>query len=122
LGLDGTIKRSDQKPLGPLAEVQQALALAFPGVEFGRLPSGAEKIKAAAARGIELPEVLRQHLEASPADEGGDYQGPGFSAQFYLGSDEVVQQVGVVLHGQTVASEPMFAFLKERYGWITTHP
>jgi hypothetical protein len=122
LGLDGTIKRSDGKPLGPLAEVQQALALAFPGVEFGRLMSGAEKLRAAAAQGVEFPEILRQHFESSPAHEGVDYQGPGFSAQFNLGSDEVVQQVDVVLYGQTVAAEPMFEFLEERYGWITTYP
>ena len=37
MGLDGTITRPDEKPLGLLAEVQQALALAFTGVEFGRI-------------------------------------------------------------------------------------
>jgi len=122
MGLDGTIKRPDGKPLGAVAEVEQALALAFPGVEFGRMMSGAEKLNAAAAQEIELPEILRQHFESTPAQECGDYQGRNFSAQFNLGADGIVQQVDVGLYGDTIASAPMFVFLEERYGWIITHP
>jgi hypothetical protein len=81
-----------------------------------------EKLREAAERGVAFPDVIRQHLESSPAQHGGHYQGPDFSAEFYLGSSEVVQRVDVVLYGNTVASEPMFALLEERYGWITTHP
>src|SRR5262245_61021158 len=122
MGLDATIKRPDGKPLGAVAEVQQALAAAFPGVVFGRLPSGAEKIRAAAERGVVFPDVIRQHLESSPAENGGDYKGPDFSAEFFLGSLEIVQHVHVVLRGTTASSEPMFELLKERYGWFTTYP
>jgi len=122
MGLDATIRRADGKPLGSLAAVQQALAAAFPGIVLGRLPSGAEKIKAAAARGIVFPDILRQHLETTPAQFGGDYQGPEFSAQFNFGASELVQQVAVVLYGTTVASEPMFDFLEREYRWVTTHP
>ena len=122
MGLDGTIKRLDGKPLGEVADVQQALAVAFPGIALGRLPSGAEKIRAAAEQGVVFPDIIRQHLESSPAEHGGDYEGPDFSAQFNLGSSEVVEQVDVVLYGKTVASGPMFAFLEERFGWVTTFP
>lgn len=122
MGLDGTIKRPDGKPLGTVAAVQQALASAFPGIEFGREPSGAEKLRMAAAKGITFPDILRQHLESRPAQESADYQGAEFSAQFHFGPDEVVQQVDVVLYGTTTASEPMFALLEERFGWVTTHP
>jgi hypothetical protein len=122
MGLDATIKRADGAPLGELAEVQRALAHAFPGIVFGRLPSGAEKIQAAAERGIVFPDIIRQHLESSPARHGGDYEGPDFSAQFNLGPTEIVQQIDVVLYGNTVASQPMFAQLERQYGWVTTYP
>ena len=122
MGLDATIKRADGEPLGPVAEVQQALAAAFPGIELGRLPSGAEKIQAAAERGVVFPDTMRQHLESSPAQYGGDYEGPDFSAQFGLGAAELVQQVDVILYGTTVASEPMFEVLERRFGWVTTFP
>jgi len=46
MGLDATIKRADGKPLGTVAEVEKMLEVAFPGIFFERLPSGAEKIKA----------------------------------------------------------------------------
>ena len=122
MGLDATIKRADGEPLGPVAEVQQALAAAFPGIVLGRLPSGADKIQAAAERGLVFPDIIRQHLESAPVQYGGEYQGTDFSAQFSLGAAEVVQQVDVVLCGTTVASEPMFDALERRYGWVTTHP
>jgi hypothetical protein len=121
MGLDATIKRQDGKPLGPVAVVQQALAAAFPRIVLGRLPSGAEKIRAAAERGVVLPPVIRQHFETAPAQYGAEYEGPEFSAQFNLGAAEVVQQIVVVLYGTTVASEPMFALLLRECGWITTY-
>ncbi|MEO2090041.1 MAG: hypothetical protein ABGY75_11165 [Gemmataceae bacterium] len=122
MGLDATIRRPDGKCLGPLYEVQQALAKAFPGVVFGRLPSGVEKIRLATDMGIVFPDVIRQSLESLPERNGGEYEGADFSAQFNLGASEVVQHIHVVLYGCTTASEPMFAFLERHYGWVTTHP
>jgi hypothetical protein len=98
------------------------LAGAFPGILLGRLPSGAEKLRAASEQGVVFPEIIRQHLESSPAQHGGNYEGPDFSAQFNLGSSDIVKEVDVVLYGKTVASGPMFALLAERHGWITTFP
>src|SRR5688572_26304703 len=122
MGLDGTIKRPDGKPLGDVRFVQQALAAAFPGIVFGMLPSGADKIRLAAERGIVFPDVLHKQLEAIPAKFGGEYEGPSFSAQFSLGSSSEVLLVDVVLYGTTAASEPMLEFLDREYGWVTTHP
>jgi hypothetical protein len=121
MGLDATIKRADGAPLGAVAEVQRALAAAFPGILLGRLPSGAEKIQAAAKRGVVFPDIIRKHLEPAPAQYGGEFEGPDFSAQFNLGAAEVVQQVDVVLYGTTTASEPMFTLLEREFGWVTTH-
>lgn len=122
MGLDGTIKRLDGKPLGPIAEVQQVLATAFPDIELGRLPSGAEKIQAAKEKGIEFPDVIRLHLESAPAQYGGEYEGPEFSAQLYFGPDDIVQQINIVLYGNTTAYDPIAEFLERESGWITTHP
>jgi hypothetical protein len=122
MGLDGTIKRADGKPLGTVAEVQRALAAAFPGIRLGVLPSGAERIRAAAERGVVFPDVIRRHFESAPAQYGGEFEGPDFSAQFNLGAADMVQQVDVVLYGATVASEPMFELLERSHGWVTKHP
>jgi hypothetical protein len=122
MGLDGTIKRDDGQPLGDIETVQSALALAFPGVQLGMLPSGPDKIRAAAEKGIQFPEILRKHLESAPATYGGEYEGPDFSAQFSLGSSRNVEQADLALYGNTTAAEPMLEVLKKKYGWITTHP
>ena len=122
MGLDGTIRRADGRPLGTLDEVRRALVDVFPGIILGQNLSGAERIRIAAERGIEFPEVLRKSLERIPAKFGADYVGPEFSAEFLLGADETVQTVDVVPYGNTVAAEPMFEALTRKHGWITTHP
>lgn len=122
MGLDATIRRADGRPLGRVAEVQRALTVAFPGIVFGRLASGAEKIHAAAEIGHVFPDVIREHLESRPAEYSAEYEGNDFSAQFYLGASETVDLVEVVLYGVTVASEPMLALLQREYGWLTTFP
>lgn len=122
MGLDGTIKRADGRPLGTLAEVQDTLSTIFVGIVLGRLPSGAEKIRSAAERGIVFPDFLRQHFESAPASFGGKYEGAEFSAQFSLGSSDVVQEIDVVLYGTTTESDPLFSLLEVRYDWITAYP
>jgi hypothetical protein len=122
MGLDGTINRPDGNPLGSLAEVQAALATAFPGIEVGQIASGDEQLRAANAQGIVFPEIIRRHLTSTPAKHGAEYMAPEFSAQFNFGIGEIVQQVDVVLYGTTAKSEPMFALLERDFGWITTHP
>lgn len=122
MGLDGTIKRADGRPLGTLAEVRRALVDVFPGIVLGQNLSDPERIRIAAERGIEFPEILRKTLERIPAKFGADYVGPEFSAEFVLGADETVQTVDVVLYGNTVAAERMFEALKRKFGWMTTHP
>ena len=86
------------------------------------LSSGPDKLRAAAEQGVTFPEILRQHMLASLPEYEGDYEGADFSAQFHMGPSEIVHEIDVVLHGTTVASEPMFTTLEEQYGWITTHP
>jgi len=122
MGLDTTIKSRDGLPLGNAETVKSAIAAAFPGVKFGVLPSGVEKIRVMAERGIEFPEVIRAHLESQPAELGGDFQNDQFSAEFFLGSTEPIEHVDAVLRGQTVASEPFLEKLMAMTGWQITHP
>src|SRR5262245_64596625 len=122
MGLDATIRRADGELLGDLAAVQDALAAAFPGIEFGRSPSGEEKIRAAAEQGVVFPDVIQESFARMPAQHGAEFKGAEFSASFSQGAAEIVKQVDVLLYGKTTASEPNFAILKERFDWLTTHP
>jgi hypothetical protein len=121
MGLDGTIKRGDGRPLGDVEFVQQALAAAFPGIVFGTRPSGVERIHAASELGVTFPDALKQPLERLPAILGGDYHEPAFSAQFGLGASANVQQIDLVLYGDATAATAPLRMLDVVYGWVTTH-
>jgi hypothetical protein len=122
MGLDGTIKREDGRPLGDLSMVQQVLVAVFPGMVFGRLPSGQEKITAAANRGVEFPIIVRRALETRPASVGGVFENESFTADFDLGPDAIVKTVSVLLYGEMQRSEPFWEKLKALAGWVITHP
>ena len=120
--LDGTIKRTDGHPLGSFSEVQSALSAIFPGLALQRSPSGVEKLRLAEAQGSKFPEALREHFLSSPSKLEGDYEGADFSIEFFADVAETISEIGVELRGTTTTSEPLFALLEERFGWILTHP
>jgi hypothetical protein len=122
MGLDGTIKRPDGQSLGSFAEVQSVLADIFPGVDLQRSLSGLEKLHTAEAHGITFPPVVREHMASAPATYEGDYTGADFSIEFYADVADIIPELGVELRGTTTHSEPLFTLLKERYGWLLTHP
>jgi hypothetical protein len=122
MGLEGTIKRRDGRPLGSIAEVQTALSSVFSGVTLHRSLSGIEKLQIATEQGITFPEILREHLASSPSKYEGAYESAEFSVEFYMDDSEVIQEIGVVLRGTTSRSKTFFALLGERFGWIITHP
>ncbi|MAT71969.1 MAG: hypothetical protein CMJ58_20895 [Planctomycetaceae bacterium] len=86
------------------------------------LPSGADRIRAAAEQGIEFPAALRQALQDAPAKYGADYTGSEFSIEFNLGPAPIVEQINLVVRGNTVAADPYFDRLEHEFGWLTTHP
>lgn len=108
-----TIARPDRLPLGDLAFVRNAVELAMPGVRFFLEPGGLEKM---AASGIEFPEVLRRHLEDSPATVQGDYEGEGYSVRFFLGAGPEVEDMGAEVRG---SGDPMpeLCRLAKANGW-----
>jgi hypothetical protein len=111
---DLTIARADRSPLGEIASVRQAVESALPDVRFYREPSGVEKI---AAAGIEFPEVLRRHLQSSPATTQADYEGEGFSIRLYLGAGPDVERMDAEIRG---SGDPLPALhrLAEATGWV----
>jgi hypothetical protein len=111
---DLTITRADRSPLGEIASVRQAVELALPNVRFYREPSGVEKM---ATAGIEFPDVLRRHLESSPAQTQADYEGDGFSMRLYLGAGPSVDRMDAEVWG---SGDPLPALhrLAEATGWV----
>src|SRR4051794_19110810 len=101
MGLDVTIRREDGMLMGTVEDVQAALQAVFQTIEFGLLPSGPEKIADAAAQGIVYPDVIRKPFETQPASVGGAFESEDFTADFFLGCDDMVAEVGVVLYAAT---------------------
>lgn len=102
--------------------MQGALASVFDGLTFQRSLSGLDKLQIAEEQGIQFPPALREHMASSPAKYEGDYEAEDFSVEFYAEATELLSELGVVIHGTTTESEPLFALLEERFGWILTHP
>lgn len=124
MGLDATIRRRDDEPLGSIAEVQSVLSRVFPETAFGTTPSGEEKLRIMAERGIAIPDVIRDIFLKQPARHGGVFQCEEFSAEFTfeLTPSQQVLKIHVVLRGTTVASESHFARLDREFNWMTSHP
>jgi hypothetical protein len=123
VGLDLTIGRSDSRPLGSRDDVVSVLLESFPGAEFRWTPSGQERIEAFRRKfGSDYPDVIREHFEKMPAEFVGDWSGAEFSVEFYLGKDELIKTIGLVLRGMTATAGPVFERLEEQYGWIASCP
>jgi hypothetical protein len=78
-----TIRRADDAPLGDFASVRQQIEFALPPIRFYRQPSGPERIAAARAAGVEFPDVIRKHLEQSPATDEAEFEEEGISIRLY---------------------------------------
>lgn len=111
---DVTIRKPDRTPLGTIRAVQEGLRAGFPQVHFYREPSGREKM---AAVDFEFPEVLRRHLDNSPATTQGDLEGDGFSIRFFLGAEEPVERVDAEIRGDTAAAILSLERLAQVTGW-----
>jgi hypothetical protein len=85
-----TLRRVDGQPFGSFAQVQALIRRLFPAVEFFWTTSGAEKIRQAEERGIELPPHIRQWMEALPSLLEGVAEGDDFHVTFGLGHAEPV--------------------------------
>lgn len=113
-----TIRRRDGTPLGGPSVVREQVFAACPAFEFRRNPSGAERIEAARAAGIEFPEILRAHLEKSPASEEAVLEGDEYSITLYGFEQESIERLHVEIRGR---GNPLavLASLCSPNAWIT---
>jgi hypothetical protein len=110
------IQSSDNAELGAVAAVREKMSAALPDIKFYVEPSGLEKLAAMRERGIEFPEILRKHLEQSPASLQADFEGNDFSMQFYGFESQPLRTIRVEVRGNGNPL-PALAALCRPNGW-----
>jgi hypothetical protein len=93
MGLDLTIRPSVGMYLGSPDEVREMLAVAFPSAQFGREPSGPEKLEISERQGIRFPQLLREVMMRSPGHDGAVAEEEGFSVEFSWPDGERVKEI-----------------------------
>src|SRR5436190_1036567 len=78
-----TIRSPDNAVLGDAATVREKITAAIPGIQFHVEPSGAERIIAARAIGVEFPDAIRKHMEVRPARLQALFEGDAFIIELY---------------------------------------
>jgi hypothetical protein len=96
-----------------LGQIQAAL----PGVQLYREPSGADRVAAARARGVDFPDPIRQIFERQPARVQAVFEGDGLSVLVYgfEAAPLVALHVEVRGDGHPV---PVLAALCRPNGWV----
>jgi hypothetical protein len=88
-----TLQRADGKPFGAFEEAKSLIRRAFPTVEFFWTTSGAEKIRMATEKGIKIPPMILEGLDALPSLLEGVAEGDDFQVSFGLGYEEPVMRI-----------------------------
>jgi hypothetical protein len=112
-----TIRRADGAPLGDMATVRQQIVAALPAIRFERESSGQEKLAFARAKGIEFPEVLRQHFEQQLATERAEFYGDGFSIHLYGFEAQPLAAIHAEVRGDSNPA-PVLASLCNPHDWV----
>lgn len=94
-----TLRRADGRSFGSFEEVQALIRGHFPTVRFCWTASGPEKLRIARERGIELPPVIREAMEALPSLLEGAVEGDGYHVTFGLDHEEPVPCLYVTPRG-----------------------
>ena len=96
--------------LGTVEHVQAKLRAAVPQIELFQDASGLEKLAAMESRGVEVPDVIREHSLRSKGAYQGLVEGADFSVEFHLGEDEAaVAAVAIDVRGD---GDPMPVVLR----------
>jgi hypothetical protein len=111
-----TLKRADGQAFGTFAEVEARIRQLFPAVEFWWSRSGAEKIRMARERGVEMPEELRRLVEKLPPLREGVAESPDYHVTFGLGPAEPVTCLCVVPRGMAEEMDRGLAALEADAG------
>ena len=116
MGLDITIT-SLSGDLGSCDVIRTRLGEVFAGVEFGQEPTGADKVRLMAEKGVELPASLREMMASMPASELANWKGLGLSIQFRWSADATVQSIDAVAYFGDADEEQLIAYLAQLRGW-----
>jgi hypothetical protein len=119
MSLDVKFSRPDNKPLGTVEAVQQAILAVLPEVRFYRDPGGEQKIAQHEAHGVELPEALRAVFAKPPAIIKGDYgrEKDGLWLQFFLGAGGDPRILHVAVKGDMDTAEILLNRLASAHDW-----
>ena len=114
------IQCRDGGKLGQIDALRDRFSECVPGLQFYREPSGKEKL---AASSIEYPEVVRRHLERSPAQIQADCQVGSLFLRFFFGPEDAtdVDSVAVEVRGEGNPI-PVLAAICSPNGWIAQAP
>jgi hypothetical protein len=125
MSLRGTIRRSDNGPLGTEEDIKRCLADAFPGVRFeyqaGESPSFARAHE-------QLPLLLRFWLSIFgtktryPNYYGYFESGNGGAVEFYFPAEQPVRQIAATSYGRTAGLDGNFDRLFAATGWKIVYP
>ncbi len=116
MGTEYTLQRADGQTFGTFAEVQDVVRRLFPEAKFGWTTSGAEKLRIAKERGIELPAVIREACERLPALFEGVAEGRDYHVSFGFGHQEPVTCLYVTPRGGGPKLEKALKALEEFAG------
>jgi hypothetical protein len=111
-----TLRRADGQPFGTLEEVQAIIRRLFPNVKFYWTTSGAEKLRLAKERGIELPPMIREMCERLPSLLEGVAEGKAYHVTFGLGHQEPVDCLYVTPRGTAAKLQKGLAALESLAG------
>src|SRR5262245_33213606 len=112
-----TIRRADNAPMGPIDVVRKKVTDCLPGLQFYMEPSGAEKLAASDARGIVLPDVIREMWQKQPALEQADYDEGTFHMRLFGFGHVPLISVDAEIRGNGNPL-PAIAALCRPNGWI----
>jgi hypothetical protein len=116
LATEFTLRRPDGRPLGTFGEVQATVRRLCYGVEFFWTTSGPEKVKEAAANGVELPDAIRQWMETLPSLLEGVVEADDYRIEFGLGNEEPVPFLSVTPRGSGPRLQEVLSALEAEYG------
>ena len=114
---DLTIQREDGQALEERESVVNAIRVALPQIEFGREPSGLERIELARAQGIEFPDVLRKHFESQPGKVTGEGILDGCSVRFYGFESAPLLAFEIEVRGSGDPTASLLSLCRQQ-GWI----
>ena len=95
----------DNRVLGSLSEIQSLIREHFPSVQFHWTTSGAEKLRLAKERGVELPQEIRDVLNNLPSLLEGVAEGLGWDIMFGLQHMDPLRELIIEPRGDDAAMD-----------------